>query len=835
MITANILKYAITNIVITCLAINPPGIAVGQTATNAAATPGDDPWPRRVASPAGATIKVYQPQLDSWAGNMLNAYAAVSVKAQGASDTTYGVIWFTASTEVDKINRVVTLDGFNLTKFKFPSVPNNGAQYAQTLKADLSWSQTIPLDMLETSLATTAAVAQQKKYPVKNDAPLIIFSSAPAVLALIDGQPSLGLLQDNLQKIVNTRSLIVFDPSKHMYYLGLMDGWVQAPELSGPWSQASHEPTRALDKFREAAAANHQNEVLGNPDQSLKDAYEDGEAPTVHVSMTPAELLLSQGQPNLVPILGTELLYVANSGNDIFMDTSNQMYYVLAAGRWFVSNALQNGNWSYVSGSSLPADFAKIPPYNPKASVLVSVPGTPQAQEAVIANQIPQTAAISRSAAKLQVNYHGAPDFQPIADTALTYAVNTTTPVIQVAPRSYYAVENGVWFTSPAAGGPWAVATSVPAAIYAIPPESPIHYVIYAYVYSSTPTTVYVGYTPGYYGTVLSSDGVVVYGTGWTYPPYIAPGFWVPAPYTYGVGAAFSWSAAAGWGLGFGLGMAVGAACSPWWGPVGAWGWGAAVPAWGWGSYGGAAAANVYGHWGNTAYSGTRAAWANPYTGNVGQAARGSYSNAATGNTGVGRAGSNYNAYTGNYRARAQTAGVNENTGARYAGGAGTVGNAYTGNYASGARGASYNPSTGIVHGGAAGTVGNAYTGQSASGSEHYAYNPHTGNGVGYTDNNVYADHDGNVYKSSAGSGWQQHSDSGWHAPSSSSAFDSERSSLDSDHSARDSGSQRWGNFRSGGGFGGGRFGGGGGFGGDRGFGGFDRGGGFRGGGGFRR
>ena len=53
---------------------------------------------------------------------------------------------------------------------------------------------------------------------------------------------------------------------------------------------------------------------------------------------------------------------------------------------------------------------------------------------------------------------------------------------------------------------------------------------------------VYVGYTPGYYGTVVSSDGVVVYGTGYYYPPYIGPTVWVPAPYTYGVGASFAWS-----------------------------------------------------------------------------------------------------------------------------------------------------------------------------------------------------------------------------------------------------------------------------------------------------
>ena len=59
--------------------------------------------------------------------------------------------------------------------------------------------------------------------------------------------------------------------------------------------------------------------------------------------------------------------------------------------------------------------------------------------------------------------------------------------------------------------GPWAVAASVPAVIYAIPPSSPVHYVTYVRVYAATPQVVYVGYTPGYTGTIVSVDGVVVY------------------------------------------------------------------------------------------------------------------------------------------------------------------------------------------------------------------------------------------------------------------------------------------------------------------------------------
>jgi len=819
--TLNICRQAISFTLILSLTMTSFGATIWQLPPDTDPPPGGDPWPRQITA-QGATIQVYQPQVDHWTGNSLDAYAAIAIQSQGSKDKTYGVVWFTARTEVDKVNRLVTLDDFKLTRHNFPSLPNNGSQYQQTFEANMRSMRTIPLDLLETSLSMTAASDVQKTYQLNNEVPNIILSSTPAVLALIDGQPALRPAGDNLQMVINTRALVIFDPSKQLFYLALMDGWMEAPGIAGPWSPAIRAPTGALDKLRRKAVASDQNQVLGNTEQSLKEAYQEGAAPAVYVSTGPAELLLTQGPPQFTPIPGTALLYVENSGNDIFMNNFNQMFYVLVAGRWFTSNSLQNGAWAYVPGAELPSDFAEIPPYSPKASVLVSVPGTPQAKEALIANQIPQTATISRSAAKLDVTYYGVPNLQPIEGTSLLYAANTVVPVIYVPGGSYYAVQNAVWFQSSNATGPWAVATSVPSQVYAIPPSSPIHYATYAYVYGFTPTTVYVGYTPGYYGTVVSSDGVVVYGTGWNYPPYVGALGWVPTPYTYGVGAAFSWSEAAGWGLGFGLGMAIGSACSPWWGPEGGWGWGEAIPAWGWGGYGGAAAANVYGRWGNTAYAGTRAAWANPYTGNMGTAARGSYYNPVTGNTGVAARGANYNAFTGNYRTGSTVSGNNSTTGRSYRGAGGTVSNGSTGNYAAEARGATYNAQTGVVHGGAAGVAGNAHTGESVSGSRGFSYNTHTGNGVGHAGNNIYADHDGNIYRASPSSGWQQHDGQGWRSWSGSSSI---RSSMDSWQSARGLGDQRWGNFRSdswGGGFGGGGWGdrgrwGGGGFGGFRG------------------
>ena len=126
-------RQFISFIVMSCLALFSPGLVFSQSASSTPAAPnapppGGDPWPRQLTY-QGAKISVYQPQLESWTGNLLTAYTAVTIMAGKAQQLGYGVIWFTAHTEVDKVNRVVTLFDFRLTKQKFPSLPNNGSAY----------------------------------------------------------------------------------------------------------------------------------------------------------------------------------------------------------------------------------------------------------------------------------------------------------------------------------------------------------------------------------------------------------------------------------------------------------------------------------------------------------------------------------------------------------------------------------------------------------------------------------------------------------------------------------------------------------------------------------
>ena len=80
---------------------------------------------------------MYQPQLEAWNGDELRAYAALAVMSTTNKTTKYGVVWFTARTEVDKVNRQVTLDNFQITKVKFPMMKTKEAEYQAFLQAKL--------------------------------------------------------------------------------------------------------------------------------------------------------------------------------------------------------------------------------------------------------------------------------------------------------------------------------------------------------------------------------------------------------------------------------------------------------------------------------------------------------------------------------------------------------------------------------------------------------------------------------------------------------------------------------------------------------------------------
>ncbi len=141
------------------------------------------------------------------------------------------------------------------------------------------------------------------------------------------------------------------------------------------------------------------NKSQNNPADNAKIILNPNVVPNIIVSTTPAELIQSNGEPNFTPIQGTNLLYVSNSDNDIFMDENSQQYFVLISGRWYQTKNLNSDDWKYIPADQLPGDFAKIPPGSAKDNVLASVAGTDAARDAVMDAEIPQTAKVDRNTA----------------------------------------------------------------------------------------------------------------------------------------------------------------------------------------------------------------------------------------------------------------------------------------------------------------------------------------------------------------------------------------------------------------------------------------------------
>ncbi len=538
-----------------CTMFPAPPVALGQATAPSTAGPAGTPaaaqtavpaegaWPREIHA-NGATVLVYQPQIDSWQGNRLEARAAVAIRMPGATQPSFGVVWITARTDVDKERGVVVLQDIKIPKVSLPSSPQRNAEFLRAARQHIpAGVQTVPLEQFEANLSIGQAEAKTMGMPVVNDPPRIIVSATPAVLVRIDGQPSMRQLPGStLLRVINTRGLVLLDPATGGYYVAARGRWWVAHTIDGPWAPAVNPPA-ALEDAKRAAVASGQVDLLDAPAGEAA-----GATPTIYVSTVPTELIVTNGPPTWSPVAGTELLYATNTFAHVFLELKTPLVYVLISGRWFRARST-DGPWQYVAGTQLPPDFAKIPEQSPSGTVLSSVPGTPQAQEAVIANSIPQTATVVRSAATFTATYDGPPQWQPITGTPLAYAMNSPTPIIRVDVKTYYALYNGVWFVTTAPVGPWAVASVVPAVIYTIPVTSPLHYVTYVRVYGATPTVVYVGYTPGYLGTVVTPDGVVVYGTGVVYTPWVGT-VWYPPPPTYGTGAAFAWGATTGFMMG---------------------------------------------------------------------------------------------------------------------------------------------------------------------------------------------------------------------------------------------------------------------------------------------
>jgi hypothetical protein len=468
----------------------------------------DQGWPRMFES-EGNKVVVHQPQVDEWEKyELVRGKAAVAVTLQETEEEYYGVLSLEANTETDFDTRTVLFKDFRITDLYFPNIEKKLADKCDKAVRDLlpkGKTLMVALDRVIAGLEITKE--RSKGIQVNLEPPPIFYSEQPAILVNFMGEPKLESVTgvSDLLYAVNTNWDILFELGSSRYFLLNGEGWLVTTDIiKGPWKAAKTLP----GSFKKLPDDDNWNDVKkkipGKPAKTI---------PRVFVSKKPSELIVTDGTPSYNPISGTKLLFVTNTDSDVFLDSSDAKFYFLTAGRWFKAGDLE-GPWSSAS-EELPDDFKNIPSDHVKAHVLSSVPGTPDADAAVMLASVPRKATVNRKETNITVVYEGTPEFIVIDGTkTVYYAVNTPYSVFRV-DKKYYAVHNGVWFYSSDPLGPWIVSSEVPDVIYTIPATHPKHNVTYVYVYDSTPDTVVVGYTSGYSGAYVAATGVIMFGLGY--------------------------------------------------------------------------------------------------------------------------------------------------------------------------------------------------------------------------------------------------------------------------------------------------------------------------------
>ena len=485
----------------------------------------DRQWPKELSTTDGGKLVVYQPQVETWT-NYARLEGRVAMAYARSEDVApeVGTARIVAQTDADLDSRLVRVHSLVLEDVRFPSLPGDQSRaLAADLKRHADGKELIAeLDRIVADVER--AEIRTREVRVNTDPPQIFVSQTPAILVQFDGEPVASPIQDTqLKFVVNTNWDVLHDPDSSRWYLLKDESWFAADELMGPWM-----PTIAPAFFGTLPDDDNWSTVRGNlPGRQLDAA----DAPQVFVSQAPAELIVIDGRPDLVPIPETNTLWAPNTESDLFLSSYDGRYYYLVSGRWFSTENLMEGPWEFAT-TELPPGFRDIPDDHPSSHVLASVPGTVEAEEAVILAQIPQRASVDRTGVDTPVvQYQGDPAFETIPGTSVARAVNTSNDVLRVG-ESYYLCFQAIWFRSRQPTGPWEVADAVPESVYDIPAESPSHHVTYVVVERSSASSVSFAFTMGYMG-MYYGWGTMVWGTGYYYPPYVYYGPSYPVYYPY--------------------------------------------------------------------------------------------------------------------------------------------------------------------------------------------------------------------------------------------------------------------------------------------------------------
>ncbi len=346
-----------------------PAAAASKTAAPAAAREIDGGWPRDYVTASGGAVRVFQPQVASWDGQRrMVAYAAVSYTAEECDEarTRHGQ-------DSKRKRRWPSTSGSSISAKRQAhrvALPRPAERATQEVVAAIQ--PTVPQAALVIALDRVLARLDKSQIMPKNvegvkaDPPAIFYSTSPAMLVNLDGEPVWSPIKKNDlgSRSTRTGTCSSTDPARRSIS-GTATAGSARPTIKGPWKAAGKLP----GSFTQLPADDNWKDVKAAlPGQPL------AAPPKVFVSTTPAEMILLTGAPNYLAVTGTQLLWVSQH-RERRLPARQGRPGVLPRVRPLVQFAGFTGPWTFAT-PTLPEDFKKIPLSHERSRVLASVPGT---------------------------------------------------------------------------------------------------------------------------------------------------------------------------------------------------------------------------------------------------------------------------------------------------------------------------------------------------------------------------------------------------------------------------------------------------------------------------
>ena len=159
-------------------------------------------WPKQILAEEHI-ITLYAPENTSYVDLRLDTNIAVSVKEGIDGTPVFGMMWTTSLLDVDRSTRIASLVSVKVNEVKFPDEVSkeNEDKFKSLIETEVpKWNIEFPLEDLLASIEAVSTYSEE----LSTEAPKIRFSTIPAVLVFIDGDPKFKAVDQQYEIIQNS-------------------------------------------------------------------------------------------------------------------------------------------------------------------------------------------------------------------------------------------------------------------------------------------------------------------------------------------------------------------------------------------------------------------------------------------------------------------------------------------------------------------------------------------------------------------------------------------------------------------------------------------------------